>query len=46
MMRQDSRGAPGPNGALLADTAADVEASRRQLEQSQARLSRILAGDA
>ena len=45
-MRQDSRGASGSKGARLAETAADVEASRRQLEQSQARLSRVLAGDA
>ena len=44
-MRQDSRVASGPNSARLANTANDVEASRRQLEQSQVRLSRILAGE-
>lgn len=45
-MRQDSRIAGGSNAAQLASTASDVEASRRQLEQSQARLSRILDGAA
>lgn len=43
-MRQDSRVASGPNSARLANTASDVEASRQQLEQSRARLSRLLAG--
>ncbi len=45
-MRQDSRMASGSNRAQLASTASDIESSRRQLEASQARLSRVLAGDA
>lgn len=43
-MRQDSRVAPGANGRQLGQTAADVEASSRQIEMSQARISRALAG--
>ena len=45
-MRQDSRVASGANSSRLASSASDVEASRMQLEQSQARLSRVLAGAA
>lgn len=45
-LRQDSRVASGSNGDQLASSASDIEASRRQLEQSQARLSRALAGAA
>ena len=45
-MRQDSRTASGSNRAQLARTASDIESSRHQLEASQARLSRVLAGDA
>ena len=45
-MRQDSQTASGANRTKLATTAADVEASGQQLEQSQSRLSRILAGEA
>lgn len=45
-MRQDSRVASGSNSTQLNSTASDIESSRRQLEQSQARLSRVLDGAA
>ncbi len=45
-MRQDSRQASGSNRGQLMSSAADVERSRQELEQSQARLSRALAGAA
>ena len=43
-MRQDSRIASGSNGMQLSSTANEIEASQRQLEQSRARLSRVLDG--
>lgn len=45
-MRQNAAVASRANNAELSRSAADVEASRNQIEQSQARLSRLLAGEA
>ena len=46
VMRQNAAVASRANNAELSRSAADVEASRNQIEQSQARLSRLLAGEA
>ena len=43
-MRQDSRNVPASAGSQLAQNARDIEASSREISQSQARLSRALAG--
>lgn len=45
-MRQNAAVASRANNAELSRSAADVEASRSQIEQSQTRLSRLLAGEA
>ena len=45
-MRQNAAVASRANNAELSRSAADVEASRSQIEQSQARLSRLRAGEA
>lgn len=46
LLRQDARNASASNRNQLASTAADMEASQRELEQSRLRLSRALAGSA
>jgi len=43
-MRQNSQVASGSNRAQLANSASDIEASRRQLEANRIRLSRVLTG--
>ena len=43
-MRQNARVASGSNSGRFAGSASDVEASRSQMEQSQAKMSRLLAG--
>ena len=43
-MRQNARVASGSNSGRFAGSASDVEASRSQLQQSQAKLSQLLAG--
>lgn len=43
-MRQDSRRVNPGAGGQLAQSASDIESSSRELSQSQARLSRALAG--
>ena len=45
-LRQDARIASPANRSQLAGSAADMEASQRELEQSRLRLSRALAGQA
>jgi len=45
-MRQDGANVGGQNGAQLASTARDVEASQREIEANRVRLSRALAGAA
>lgn len=44
-MRQSARVASGANSGQFTRSAADVEASSSQIEQNQARLSRLIAGD-
>ena len=45
-LRQDARSASAANRGQLVNSAADMEASQRELEQSRIRLSRALAGTA
>lgn len=45
-MRQSARVASGANTGQFTRSAVDVEASTSQIEQNQARLSRLIAGDA
>lgn len=44
MMRRNARVASGSNSGQFAGSASDVEASRIRLQQSQAKMSRLLAG--
>ena len=46
LLRQDARSASPANRSQLASSAADMEASQRELEQNRLRLSRALAGEA
>ena len=43
-MRQNAAVASRANNGALSQSAADVEASSSQIEQSQVRISRMLAG--
>ncbi len=43
-MRQNARVATGSNSGQFTGSASDVEASRIRLQQSQAKMSRLLAG--